>query len=340
MRRKLDESMPPEGYSIRCLQEPDKVYRWTEGELRYYPTGQVASSWNTAWREDLIQMDCVNIPKGEPMSMNFGSLTMSRAADGFSVSEGYSVRCLQEPSKVYRWHEGELHHYPTGMIASSWDEDWREALVELDCSSIPKGEPMSDKNDADLMDASGIVEGFDINTKWTFIVGKGFEEQTPMFDHRLFHEMINAQEVPIVRRACESCKSSHKDIYYRRLTPMPDDFDLLDTLMDHWINTDNVLNKDFSLHSTYIDAYNGVNGWTFCNYSPLVGFPRDCGPTQPVWFQWNSYTRSGGDATTHAFMIPADADFESTIEPPLFPVELGTDYSVCVLQTTGKNCNV
>jgi hypothetical protein len=149
MRRKLDDSMPPEGYSIRCLQEPDKVYRWTEGELRYYPTGQIASSWNTAWREDLIQMDCINIPKGEPMPMNFGSLTMSRATDGFSVTEGYSVRCLEEPTKVYRWHEGELHHYPTGMIASSWDEDWREALVEMDCFNIPKGEPMSDKNTVD-----------------------------------------------------------------------------------------------------------------------------------------------------------------------------------------------
>jgi hypothetical protein len=39
-------------------------------------------------------------------------------------------------------------------------------------------------------------------------------------------------------------------------------------------------------------------------------------------------------------MIPADADFESKIEHPLFPVVLGTDYSVCILQTIGKNCNV
>jgi hypothetical protein len=136
MRRKLDESMPPEGYSIRCLEEPDKVYRWTEGELRYYPTGQVASSWNTAWREDLIQMDCINIPKGEPMPMNFGSLTMLRAADGFSVGEGYSVRC-----KVHRWHEGEL--------GSSLDE------LEMDCFNIPKGEPLSDKNTVD--DSSAMV---------------------------------------------------------------------------------------------------------------------------------------------------------------------------------------
>jgi hypothetical protein len=89
------------------------------------------------------------------MSMNFGSLTMSRAADGFSEAEGYSVRCLEEPDKVYRWSEGELHHYPSGVIASSWDEDWREALVEMDCANIPKGVPMSSRNgDTDLLRSS------------------------------------------------------------------------------------------------------------------------------------------------------------------------------------------
>jgi hypothetical protein len=137
--------MPPAGYSVRCVDEPDKVYRWTENELRYYPSGQIASSWNTAWREDLVQIDCTSIPMGSPMSMNFGSLTMSRAADGFSEVEVYSVRCLDEPDRVYCWHEGELHHYPTGVIASSWDKDWQEALVELDCSNIPIGKPMSSK---------------------------------------------------------------------------------------------------------------------------------------------------------------------------------------------------
>jgi hypothetical protein len=138
--------MPPDGYSVRCLDEPEKVYRWTDNELRYYPSGQIASSWNTAWREDLVQIDCTSIPMGSPMSMNFGSLTMSRAADGFSEAEVYSVRCLEEPDKVYRWHESELHHYPSSIIASSWDKDWREALVEMDCANIPKGAPMSVKN--------------------------------------------------------------------------------------------------------------------------------------------------------------------------------------------------
>jgi hypothetical protein len=127
MRRKLYDTMPPDGYSVICLQEPDKVYRWHEGVLCHYPTGQIASSWNPAWRGDVVEMDCTSIPYGPPMSMNFYSLN--------------SVICLEEPDKVYRLHNGELHHYPTGAIAFSWDKDWRGALVKIDCLDIPIGEP-------------------------------------------------------------------------------------------------------------------------------------------------------------------------------------------------------
>jgi hypothetical protein len=125
-----------------------------------------------------------------------------------------------------------------------------------------------------LLEESGFQYGYDIDdTKWTFIVGEGFDDQTPILDHRILQEMMEAQEVPIVRRVCPSCKSSHRDIYYRRLTPFPDDFDLLDTLMNNWFDGNNVLNEDFSLHSTYLDAYYSTDGWTFCNYNdPGIGF--------------------------------------------------------------------
>ncbi len=180
-----------------------------------------------------------------------------------------------------------------------------------------------------LLEESGFESGHDIDyDDWTFVVGEGFDNETPIYDKELFREMVEAQEVQIVRRACPSCKTSHKDIYYRRLTPMPTDFDLLDTLMHNWFSANNVLNVDFSLHSTYLDAYYGTNGWTFCNYDdPGIGFPRDCGPHERVNFQWNSYTRNGGDANHHAFLIPADPDFVSTYVPPLMPTLQGTDYS-------------
>jgi hypothetical protein len=82
-RRKLDDliMMPPEGYSIRCLQEPDLVHRFAEGELHLYPNGLIASSWNANWREDLLDVDCDGIPTGTPMSMNFDALQMARSKE-------------------------------------------------------------------------------------------------------------------------------------------------------------------------------------------------------------------------------------------------------------------
>ena len=155
-----------------------------------------------------------------------------------------------------------------------------------------------------------LVSASKLSSKWpgTFnpVFGEGFEEQTPILDNSIFTEIIEALEVPIVRRICPSCTGSHKDIYYRRLTtPIPESFNLLDTLMNNWFDTDNVLNVDFSLHSTYSDALAGTNGWTFCNYNDsTVGFPRDCGPNGYVANQWNSYTRDGGSANHHAFLLP------------------------------------
>jgi hypothetical protein len=123
-----------------------------------------------------------------------------------------------------------------------------------------------------------------------------------------------AQDVPIVRRVCAGCNFSHRDIYYRRLTPMPDDFDLLDTLMNNWIDTDNVLNEDFALYSTHLDAFYDTNRWTYCNYNvPGVGFPRDCGPNGMVASNWNSYYLRGGHAHTHAFLLPVNTNFTSKL---------------------------
>ena len=179
-----------------------------------------------------------------------------------------------------------------------------------------------------LLEASGFQKGYLIDdTKWTHVISENFANQKPILNHKVLQEMIEAQEVPIVRRVCPSCTESHKDIYYRRLTPMPEGFNLLDTLMNNWFDVDNVLNIDFSLHSTYLDAFYGTNGWTFCNYNDAgIGFPRDCGPTGRVNNQWNSYVRGGGSANHHAFLIPANPDFESKIEHPIFPSILGTDY--------------
>merc|ERR1712003_143091 len=61
------------------------------------------------------------------------------------------------------------------------------------------------------------------------------------------------------------------------------------------VDTNNVLGVDFNLFSTYEDAENDENPWTFCNYNdPTMGFPRDCGPSGYRAHQWNRFYNNGG----------------------------------------------
>ena len=38
---------------------------------------------------------------------------------------------------MYHWVEGELHHYRIGMVAKSWDGNWRADIMDLDCGLFP-----------------------------------------------------------------------------------------------------------------------------------------------------------------------------------------------------------
>jgi hypothetical protein len=146
-------------------------------------------------------------------------------------------------------------------------------------------------------------------------LGEGFGEREGVLNARLFKEMFEAQDVQIVRRVCPSCpNNSHKDIYYRRFTPMPDDFDLLDTLMNNWVDKNNMHGVDFNLYSSYLDAYYDTKPWTYCNFNHRgIGFPRDCGPTGRVGNNFNAYWGNSSGATQHAFLLPANPGFTSTI---------------------------
>jgi len=63
-----------EGAPVKCHGHINRgsVYRYTGGELREYPNEGVANSWDPAWGKFVKRIDCVNIPKGAPMSLNFG----------------------------------------------------------------------------------------------------------------------------------------------------------------------------------------------------------------------------------------------------------------------------
>jgi hypothetical protein len=62
----------PEGTSVECRDGTGMVYRYTGGQLRYYPNPPTAASWNPQWARDIQKIsaeECSLIPKGPVMSM-------------------------------------------------------------------------------------------------------------------------------------------------------------------------------------------------------------------------------------------------------------------------------
>lgn len=174
-------------------------------------------------------------------------------------------------------------------------------------------------------------------TKWTdLVVGEGIRFQPPAIDPEVadgeFRAMIDAGcknsdgtgRYCIIRRVCDSCRSpSHRDIYYKRLTQLPDfgtnttagEVYLLDMFMNNFNNIQNEFGPNgddtgaFQLFSTYEDAKAGTNPWTYCRFAAPgsnYGFPFECGPTGRVWDDWNSYIHVGrfaGFANHHGFYV-------------------------------------
>ena len=157
--------------------------------------------------------------------------------------------------------------------------------------------------------------------KWELVAGKGTTwwpvKQNTESDNTIldkydaeFREKLGMPPF-VVRRYCESCAETHRDIYYKRLTPLPEasELNFIDLFLNNWFDTvGNTFHVDFELYSSKEDADNDANAWTYCNFNDgRVGFPRDCGPTKKINCQWNAYTRGicGGryNAFDHGFYI-------------------------------------
>ena len=97
-----------------------------------------------------------------------------------------------------------------------------------------------------------------------------------------FNSLFQGSNSHVIRRLCEQCDDSHKEIYYKRLTD-PQNFTPYYYMIDTWASTENILNVDFELYSSVEDLLSGANKWQYCNYDDGgVAFPRDCGPSGGV----------------------------------------------------------
>jgi len=146
--------------------------------------------------------------------------------------------------------------------------------------------------------------------KWSdLVVGEGifflppYRKEEEDTGEEEFRDLVNANCTEtdgtwrhcIIRRVCASCESeTHRDIYYKRKSPLPphNEMKLLDMFLNNFTLINNDMYKgDFELYSTYEDALAGTNKWTSCptrvDHCNKKGFPCGCGPEHLIWGENN-----------------------------------------------------
>ena len=102
---------------------------------------------------------------------------------------------------------------------------------------------------------------------WTKVAGRDALRDRDHHGRRAFAATLaadpDAGHHGLVYRVCATCRGTHQKIHYRRRTPVPAGFDLLDNLLyrNHNGGGNNVWGQDFSLHSTHEDAVADANPW-------------------------------------------------------------------------------
>mmetsp|Transcript_15363 Transcript_15363/g.25136 ORF Transcript_15363/g.25136 Transcript_15363/m.25136 type:complete len:992 (-) Transcript_15363:24-2999(-) len=185
------------------------------------------------------------------------------------------------------WHYMGRLFYEGKIENTQWGEAGR-IITNSDCKAAVRAQ----------YDSMGLEYGYDYDkSTFTFVAGGGELKVTERFGHQAFLTAMfehsetapsdaNANPLdatPILLRTCAECRESHKKVFYRRLTPMPADKDLLYCITDTRGDCGgfNKWGVDFTLHSTYDDAVKGDNAWACPNNSFNYDAPFDgeCSPT-------------------------------------------------------------
>jgi hypothetical protein len=120
---------------------PSGIYRYSgNNTLNYYPTPEIASSWNPNWGST-VDIACNTYKLGD-------TATKFNAA---SLKNGDAVGCASGkelpngvPGGIYRYvDDNVLRWYPNPDIASAWDPSWSSRIKWSDCTTYKAGEPMT-----------------------------------------------------------------------------------------------------------------------------------------------------------------------------------------------------
>eukprot|EP00547_Thalassionema_nitzschioides_P003444 CAMPEP_0194201284 /NCGR_PEP_ID=MMETSP0156-20130528/1571_1 /TAXON_ID=33649 /ORGANISM="Thalassionema nitzschioides, Strain L26-B" /LENGTH=888 /DNA_ID=CAMNT_0038926421 /DNA_START=130 /DNA_END=2796 /DNA_ORIENTATION=+ len=139
---------------------------------------------------------------------------------------------------------------------------------------------------------NSVASGVDNLEQWNKVYGYGLDAGNS--DPALWAPNTLTGEFYIMR-TCQHCTDSHKTIIYKRLTPLPADFNVENLFINTWSSANNVLNVDFKLYNSMTFALADLMPWTYCSYdTPSVGFPGDCGPDGSVLYQWHNLVSGAG----------------------------------------------
>ena len=134
----------------------------------------------------------------------------------------------------------------------------------------------------------------------------------------------------IIKRMCSTCDPEMKEIYYRRMTPIPEGYPLLHHITNNQHNGGgkNVWNVDFQLYSTYDDALNDENRWKCPNNSFNYNHPfyGTCSPTgESVLDQYSIFHWSTGPRAHVGYYINKGEDEGGFVKVDTTPIQ-GSDY--------------
>lgn len=273
----------------------------------------------------VTRSDCTEIDTNERVKITFDSSTkmvegkLSLIEVNFNACQGIGNRrndLWAHMGKLF--YEGEIEN-------DQWGKAGR-VITNSDCKMAIRAQ----------YGVMGLEYGYDNDfSTFTFVAGKGELKTNEKFGHKAFSaalfeysltapsnsSVVPFDETPIIMRACAECTDTHKFVFYRRLTSMPQDIDLLYCLAETRGNCQgsNVWNKDFTLHSTLEDAVKGENAWKCPNDSFNYDAPYDgeCSPSGArVRDQWTVLHWSTPPQRNVAFYVNKPHDVDITdVEP-------------------------
>ena len=264
----------PKGVSVNCKSGtepkgmPAGVYRYSgNNTLQYYPTPEIASSWNPNWGST-VDVDCSTYTLGE-------TATKSNAA---SLKNGDAVACV--PGKelpngvqggIYRYVEDNvLRWYPNPTIASAWDKKWSSRIKGIDCTTYKAGEPMSSKMESSsvpenvpmfaYVSKGKVVFGSIAETKGTNVFSTHYATTDTSCDLNRLKKMCTDDCVGIVHSPANNT--------WQKITPTSN-YKITNTVQDFYMKEANVTMNDKSCNTGKAEF---IDSTLFSNYTQGVAF--------------------------------------------------------------------